>query len=176
MQHTATMAGFAKHRGVSKTAVTKWKTRGLLVFTPDGEIDVAASDARLADRPAIYRGGAVKSVLAPGPSTAGSNTVDPATWSTAEAIRRKEVAQARLRQIEADTAAGLVVPIAGVADAVRNEYAIVRTALLGMASKLAYRLAAATTPQEAGALVDGEVRAVLTALTQDAAKHDRSTP
>jgi hypothetical protein len=61
-------------------------------------------------------------------------------------VRHKEIAQARLRQIEADTAAGLVVPIADIADAVRHEYAIVRTAFLGMESKLAHRLAAATTP------------------------------
>ena len=39
---------------------------------------------------------------------------------------------------------------------------------LGMAGKLAHRLAAATTPDEAGALVDVEVRAALSALTQDA--------
>jgi hypothetical protein len=175
--NTATMAGFAKHRGVSKTAVTKWKKRGLLVFLPDGKIDVAASDALLADRPAVYRGGAVKSALTPVLSTTmDSSTVDPATWSTAEAIRRKEIAQARLRQIEADTAAGLVVPIADITKAVAGEYAVVRTALLAMPAKLAHRLAAAATPQEAGALVDGEVRAVLTALTQDAARHDRPAP
>ena len=64
------MAGFAKHRGVSKTAVTKWKKRGLLVFMPDGKVDVAASDARLTDRPAVYRGGAVKPALAVEPSAA----------------------------------------------------------------------------------------------------------
>ena len=59
---------------------------------------------------------------------------DPASWSTAEAIRHKEIAQARLRQIEADTAAGLVVPIADVAKAVADEYAVTRAALLGMAA------------------------------------------
>jgi hypothetical protein len=173
--NVTTLAGFAKHRGVSKAAVTKWKARGLLVFTAAGKIDVAASDSRLADRPKVYRGGPVKSA----PGLKPSSVVDlppadnPATWTTAEAIRHKEIAQARLRQIEADTAAGLVVPIADIADAVRNEYAIVRAAFLGMSAKLAHRLAAATTPHEAGALVDGEVRAVLSALTQDTAKHDR---
>lgn len=167
------MAAFAKRHGVSKACVSKWKARGLVVLTPEGLVDVTASEARLAARPVVYRGGAVKklakSTTAPKFSTMYSD--DPATWTTSDAIRRKEIAQARLRQIEADTAAGLVVPITNIADAVRNEYAIVRTALLGMPSKLAARLAAATTPQEAGALVDVEVRSILEALTQDAVNH-----
>jgi hypothetical protein len=94
---------------------------------------------------------------------------DPATWSRQEALRRREVAQAVLAQIEADRAAGLVVPIGTVADAVRKEYGIVRTALLGLASKLAARLAATTTPEACGALVDGEVRSILEALSADGA-------
>jgi hypothetical protein len=67
------------------------------------------------------------------------------------------------------------VPISDIVDTVRNEYTIVRTALLGMAAKLAHRLAAAATPQEAGALVDHEVRAILSALTRDA-ENGRRTP
>jgi hypothetical protein len=50
-----TMAAFAKRRGVSKSAVTKWKQRGLLVFTSKGLVDVAASEARLTERPAVYQ-------------------------------------------------------------------------------------------------------------------------
>ena len=92
---------------------------------------------------------------------------DPAGWSRQEALRQREIAQARLAQIEADRAAGLVVPIADVVGAVTAEYHVVRTALLGIASKLAHRLAAATTPEACGALVDGEVRVILTELTQD---------
>ena len=69
-----------------------------------------------------------------------------------------------------------MVPIADIAKAVADEYAVVRAALLGMAAKLAHRLAAAVTPEEAGALVDTEVRAALTALTQDTVSHDRLTP
>jgi hypothetical protein len=170
MSERESMAAFAKRRGVSKACVSKWKTRGLLVLTPDGLVDIAASEERLAERPAVYRGGATKSQSEPKPENQGSNTTfvsDPASWSTAEAIRHKEIAQARLRQIEADTAAGLVVPIADVAKAVADEYAVTRAALLGMAAKLAHRLAAATTPDEAGALVDVEVRAALSALTED---------
>jgi hypothetical protein len=178
---TTTLSEFAKLRGVSKPAVTKWKQRGLLVLTPDGRVDVAASQARLAERPDVYRGGRPAkppSALSSKPPRAEDLShpsqpppaVDPSSWSTAEAVRRKEGAVARLRQIEADTAAGLVVPIADIAKAVAGEYAVVRAALLGMPSRLAHRLAAAATPEEAGALVDAEVRQVLSALTADGAK------
>jgi hypothetical protein len=175
LRKDTTLAGFAKLRGVSRAAVTKWKKRGLLVFTSDGNVDIAASDARLEDRPPVYRGGAVKATTTRPKPVNGFAHTDPASWSTAEAVRHKEIAQARLRQIEADTAAGLVVPISDIVDTVRNEYTIVRTALLGMAAKLARRLAAAATPQEAGALLDHEVRAILSALTRDA-ENGRRTP
>jgi hypothetical protein len=179
MSERESMAAFARRCGVSKMCVSKWKRRGLLVFAANGLVDVAASNAVLAQRPQRYRGGAVKRAAAAaapngaversGRDGVPADPPDPSTWSTAEAIRQKEIASARLRQIEADTAAGLVVPIAEVADAVRGEYGIVRTALLGMAAKLAHRLAAATTPEECGALVDTEVRTTLASLTRDAA-------
>jgi predicted transcriptional regulator len=170
MSERESMAAFARRRGVSKPCVSQWKTRGLLVLS-DGLVDIAATEARLAARPAVYRGGRAGNRDRRKSASVSSVALvdDPSSWSTADAIRHKEIAQARLRQIEADTAAGLVVPIADVAKAVANEYAAVRAALLAMPSKLAHRLAAATTPDEAGALVDVEVRAALAALTQDGA-------
>jgi hypothetical protein len=168
-----TFAAYALLRGVTKSAVTGWRRRGLLVVT-GGKVDVVASDARLAARPTVSRGGITK--VRPGqPIEAAAEAVveqsggvvDPATWSRQEALRQREIAQARLAQIEADRAAGLVVPIADIVGAVRAEYTIVRTAMLCVASKLAHRLAAASTPEACGALVDNEVRSVLEALTAD---------
>jgi hypothetical protein len=162
-------AAFARYRGVSKPAITAWKRRGYVAVTAAGEVDVAESNRRLAARPSARVGGTAKArPIEPG--TPVSETVDsPANWSRQEALRQREIAQARLAQIEADTAAGTVVLKAEVASVVRAEYSIVRTALLGMASKLAHRLAAATTPEAAGALVDAEVRGLLEALTADGA-------
>ena len=68
------MATFARRRGVSRVSVTRYKRAGLLVLTPDGLVDVAASDARLAERPAVYRGGASKSASEPKPENQGSDT------------------------------------------------------------------------------------------------------
>jgi len=174
-----TLAAFARMHDVSQACVSGWRRRGYLVLTADGKVDVAGSNVRLAARPSVHRGGTAK--VRPGkPVDPGAIEVprgaaeqngaagDPAGWSRQEALRQREIAQARLAQIEADRAAGLVVPIADVVGAVTAEYHIVRTGLLGVASKLAHRLAAATTPEACGALVDIEVRAILTELTQDA--------
>jgi hypothetical protein len=165
-----TMAAFARLHHVAKPTVLGWRKRGYLVLTADGKVDVAGSNARLAARPSVNRGGVAKVLPGKPPDQPDKPDGDPANWSRQEALRQREIAQARLAQIEADRAAGLMVPIADVTDAVRGEYHIVRTALLGMASKLAHRLAAAATPEACGALVDGEVRAILTELAQDGAK------
>ena len=50
-------AEFARHRGVSKAIVTKWKGQGLLSLTDDGKVDVDATEWNLDQRPATYRGG-----------------------------------------------------------------------------------------------------------------------
>lgn len=50
-------AEFARHRGVSKAVVTKWKGQGLLVLTEDGKVDVERTEWNLDQRPANYRGG-----------------------------------------------------------------------------------------------------------------------
>lgn len=50
-------AEFARHRGVSKAIVTKWKSQGLLALTADGKVDVEATEWKLDQRPANYRGG-----------------------------------------------------------------------------------------------------------------------
>jgi hypothetical protein len=165
-----TLAEFARLRGVAKPTVTGWRRRGLLVMTADGKVDVRASDGRLAARPSISRGGRAK--VRPGEPIEGGteaavDVTDPTTWSRQEALRQREIAQARLAQLEADRTVGLLVEKAGVVGAVRAEYTIVRTAFLALASKLAHRLAAATTPEQCGSIVDVEVRSILEALTAD---------
>lgn len=52
-----TQAEFARHRGVSKAIVTKWKGQGLLALTDDGRVDVEATEWNLDQRPATNRGG-----------------------------------------------------------------------------------------------------------------------
>ncbi len=52
-----TQAEFARHRGVSKAIVTKWKGQGLLAVTADGRVEVEATEWNLDQRPATNRGG-----------------------------------------------------------------------------------------------------------------------
>lgn len=42
-----TQAEYAKHRGVARVSVTRWKYKGLLVFTESGKIDVRQTDEKL---------------------------------------------------------------------------------------------------------------------------------
>lgn len=164
------LAAFARLHRVSKPTVTGWKRRGYLVLQGN-EVDVVRSNARLAARPDVHRGGVAR--VRPGkpvPIQSGAAAEgEPAdgSWSMHEAKRREMVATAKMREIEADRQAGLVVLKAEILSAVRAEYGVVRPAMLALASRLAHRLAAATTPAECSRLVDTEVRLILEALTQD---------
>jgi hypothetical protein len=57
---TMTQAEFARRRGVTPARVSQWKVSGNIAITPDGRVDVEASEWMLADRPAQNRGGKVK--------------------------------------------------------------------------------------------------------------------
>src|SRR3954470_17536396 len=68
---TATKSEFAQMRGVSPSSVTHWKTKGLLVLTEEGKVDVEASERLLAGRPENYRGGQTK------PAPAATSASEP---------------------------------------------------------------------------------------------------
>jgi hypothetical protein len=163
-----TFAAYARLHHVSRPTVHGWRKRGYLVLQ-DGKVDVAASNARLAVRPDVHRGGVAR--VRPGkpaPIQSGAVEGEPADgWSMHEAKRREMVAVAKMREQEQARQAGLVVLKAEILGAVRAEYGVVRPAMLALASRLAHRLAAATTPAECSRLVDTEVRLILQSLTQD---------
>lgn len=81
-------AEFARHRGVSRKAVTGWKQKDLLVFSEVGLIDVEASEWNLDQRPANYRGGVTHRPVraAPGNKDSGEPKAPakpkPDTWQT----------------------------------------------------------------------------------------------
>ena len=52
-----TQAEFSRHRGVSRATVSEYKKKGLLIFTDDGRVDVAASEAKLDSSLDPSRGG-----------------------------------------------------------------------------------------------------------------------
>ena len=162
-------ADFARHRGVSRNAVTVWKRKGLLVLNGAGLVDVNETEWKLDERPPIYRGGVahrpirkadcnnfddrkdkpkpvsappVKSSARPGdgaPDPAEFNFDDP-NLPMAEAVRRKENFLGLTRKHEFEVAKGEWVRIEDVGRAVEREYAVVRERLLAMPGKLASKL------------------------------------
>jgi len=153
-------AEFARMRGVSRAAVGAWHRRGLLVLD-GGLVDVDSSNARLDARPEVYRGGRVKELPAAKPSAPEASD-NPSTWTTAEAIRRKETATALVKQLEYEAKAGRLADT----DAVRREWAAVlsgvRAGMLAVPSRCASRLGHLT--QSDVAEIDAEIRAVLQEL------------
>ena len=64
MATTETKAAFARRHNVNRSTVNKWETRGRLVMTVDGLVNVEASDSLLTKRPVAYRGGKAKGPVA----------------------------------------------------------------------------------------------------------------
>jgi hypothetical protein len=84
--------------------------------------------------------------------------------SAAEARRRKQVALARLREMEADEKAGKLVAAERVKDAWVKILSALKTAVLRMPDKLAPQLAAVSDAHETGAVLLAECEAVLQEL------------
>lgn len=170
-----TQSDFAKSRGVSKMAVSQWKKKGLLVFTSDGLVDVAASTALIDSRPVVNRGGKAARQTAlpeiePGetPEQAAERLIVSGavpTHSHAEAARIKENYLALLRQLEYDRESGAVVEVEVVAQQVAEQFAVVRSRLLAIPSRVAPRIAVLTDAEEVRALIDEEVALALQELT-----------
>src|ERR1019366_7308967 len=113
-------AEFARQRGVTRAALTAWSARGFLVLDDAGLVNVAASNARLDERAEIYKGGqcsapsteattkaagarqgASTAPAAPKVISETSKATKPHSGgTTAEAIRRKESAVAKLKEME----------------------------------------------------------------------------
>jgi phage terminase Nu1 subunit (DNA packaging protein) len=85
-----TQSQFAKRCGVQRQTVSRWAKKGWLKLSRDGRIDAEASEAKLATRPAKYRGGTVG-----GPRSADAS----ATLTLSQAQARKELAQAELAEL-----------------------------------------------------------------------------
>lgn len=161
-------AEFSRLKGVSRKTATIWKQKGWLVVTDAGLVDVAATEALLAQRPTTYRGG---STVAPGSVTAtvtdapvtkrngkgnpaGSAPADPSQEpapplvdengkpipSMAEATRLKEHYLALQRKHEHEIRNREWVRIEGVGTQVEREYAVVRERLMTIPGAIAASL------------------------------------
>ena len=84
-----------------------------------------------------------------------------------EARRRKEVALARLREMEADQKAGKLIAADQVRDAWVKILAAIKTGVLRMPDKLAPQMAAVSDAREARAVLLAECESVLKVLHDD---------
>lgn len=162
-------AEFARRRNVSRKAVTTWKTKGLLVLSEDGRVDVEATEWKLDERPPTYRGGvthrpvrtpvgnspgarrgAAKPPPRPGnkpPPRPSDGAPDPAAFDlddpnlpTAEAVRRKENFLGLQRKHEFEVAQKEWVRVEEAGRQVEQAFAVVRDRVLAMPGKLAAAL------------------------------------
>lgn len=162
-------AEFARHRGVSRKAVTTWKSKGLLVIDAEGRVDVEATEWKLDDRPANYRGGVThrpirapngnnfddrraKPASATRPGTKPSprptdGAPDPADFDLddpnlpiAEAVRRKENFLGLQRKHEFEVSQKEWVRVEEAGRQVEQAYSVVRDRVLAMPGKLAASL------------------------------------
>jgi len=90
-----------------------------------------------------------------------------------EARRRKEVALARIREMEADERAGKLIQAEAVRDAWVKILSAVKAAVLRLPDKLAPTLAAVSDAREARAILAAECEAILKALHEEIAYTSR---
>lgn len=173
-----TQKEFAEICGVSKAAVTKWKTKGLLVFGENNLVNVSATQEKLENRPAKYRGGTAKTF-----SDSNNDFSEPDDFeaddsepkenieddniSHAEATRRKEVYLARCQKIKYEKEIGKLVDVDAAAQVVANEYAKVRSKILAIPTRTATRLSVMKNPAEIKRYLDTEIAEALNELTFD---------
>lgn len=182
MGQLTNQAGYAAHRGVSRKTVTGWKQRGLIVFADDGQVDVSATDAVLLEHgirlPETLQGN-VEATPATKPGETPEDAADRivngegrAVWTKAEAERVKENYAALLKQLDYDRESGKVVEIDDVVVAVAAEYAVLRSRLLDIGSKVAPTVAVLKSADEIKAIIDAKVVEALTELTIDDGERD----
>jgi hypothetical protein len=175
---------FARRRGVTRALMTTWEKKGFLVLSTDGSgrVDVEASNVLLDAREPGGRGrrcsppsgeavgkpeGRNPTAIAskePAPLPA-SPAASPDEWTTAEAVRRRECANARLKQLEYEQRAGRLLDAAEVENTWRAYLGDCRKRLLTVPSRCGARLSHLSRA-EVG-IIDREIRDALQELAED---------
>lgn len=159
-----TQAEYAARRGVTKSAVSKWKAAGLLVTVRNGRrdlVDVVASDQLVDESVDPLRG---RPGVAPAPGQIGV-----APTSDLGAVRLELIkAQTVRHHLENDRRAGELVALvefeALAADWARRS----RERMHAIVRQLAERLAARTEPRQIIALLSAEIDAAFDGLAMEA--------
>lgn len=158
-----TAAQYAAHRGCSPSYVWRLRRQDKIEECPCGEIDAAASDARLARELNPIRGGDRSAGAGQGGMNGqGVTPREPINYGTAlpEAVRRERLAKARLAELELGELSGQLIRRQ---DTQRAVVTLVRQAIARMrmmASRLRGPLAATSEPRKCEALIEAEIEHV----------------
>lgn len=152
---------YAKHRGVSHTAVEKAVKQGRIQLTPDGKID-----PEVADRDWSRNSSPVNAPRRPFRTpTVGEGPASGPTYAQSRAVR--ELYLARLAKIEFEERAAKLVSRDEVTVAAFTKARTVRDNLLNIPDRLAAMLAAEVDPTQVHQILSDEIRKALIELSGD---------
>lgn len=139
---------YARHRGVSHTAVQKAIRDGRIPQRADGLVDVAAADRAWSSTPLLTAAAA-------------------ATSAYGDARTETEIFRGRMARLEYERAAGRLVDRAEVERAAADAGATIQNRVLAVPARLAEQLAAMTDGRAIAALLRDELRRALTVTPAD---------
>ena len=151
---------YAKHRGVSHTAVEKAVKQGRIKLT-DGKLDVEAADRDWSRNSSPVNAPKPRSRTANG----GDGPASGPTYAQSRAVR--ELYLARLSKIEFEERAAKLVSRDEVTVAAFTKARTVRDNLLNIPDRLAAMLAAEVDPTEVYQILSDEIRKALSELSGD---------
>jgi hypothetical protein len=166
-KQTMTMTAFAKMRGVSRVTANTWRNRGLVIIADNGRVDVARSNAMLADRAETYRGGVVGGTpkgFRNGSISNGSNGHDEHDQTIAQAVAEKEHWLALMQQLRYEKATGRLVEIEAVTAAVARRFVVVKNQMMGLGMKVAPQVCATSDPAEKLRIINAELERATSCL------------
>ncbi len=150
---------YAKHRGVSHTAVEKAVKQGRIKLT-DGKLDVEAADRDWSRNSSPLNAPKLRSRTA-----AGDGPASGPTYAQSRAVR--ELYLARLSKIEFEERAAKLVSRDEVTVAAFTKARTVRDNLLNIPDRLAAMLAAEVDPTQVHQILSDEIRKALIELSGD---------
>jgi hypothetical protein len=152
---------YAKHRGVSHTAVEKAVKQGRIKLTPEGKIDVEAADRDWSRNSSP--------VNAPNRTPRNLPSADGPTSGPSYAQSRavRELYLARLAKIEFEERASKLISRDEVTVAAFTKARTVRDSLLNLPDRLAAMLAAEGDPAQVHQILADEIRKALLELSGD---------
>ena len=157
--HEVSIRQYAKHRGISHTAVQKAIKQGRIQSTPEGKIDVDLAD-REWDRNTTP---ASKPMPAAAPRQAESAT--STTYAHSRAVRESYLA--RLAKIEFEERSGKLISRDEVTVAAFTNSRTIRDNLLNIPDRIAALLAAENDPVQTHRILSDEIRRALSELSSE---------